>query len=316
MNPVTQVGEKEVLLSLPFNPASHEIGEFVGREDEIREVMAAWMMGVDIRPQAPLLVGENGTGKNRLVYELARLLGKNLYVETGRQSFKDEELVCVLRPKDRPVKNSEWVIPVDYVLSQLATAMLKGQIFFLDEIGSLCERDQNLLISLLDERRYIDSTYLGERIYAQPGFLFIAATNRSDLDRGAMSPKIMARLAPIIDIGYPSEKEINEMIHKRGYLPSDGDEELMDLFWKLWRENNGDRPASPRHVIEFFRNIMGRAGLDNCFKNSPGVKRRNCNFKIVSLETLAGRITTRHVEAAFPKFFGEKSKGSLKLFFL
>ena len=57
---------------------------------------------------------------------------------------------------------------MEYVVSPLVTAMERGAICFIDEIGKIRPRALALLVSVLDERRYIDSTLLGTRIKADP----------------------------------------------------------------------------------------------------------------------------------------------------
>ena len=170
------MGGKSVLVSQPYAPDRSCLPEFVGRDEELKLIAAAWMGGRHSLPLSPLLLGDPGVGKNRLVYELARLTGRNLYIFQGHEDVTAEDLACAVRFSDNPDKK------MDYILSPLVAAMHMGGIYFIDEIGKIRPRALALLVSVLDERRYIDSTLLGERVYADRNFRFIAATNTTDFD--------------------------------------------------------------------------------------------------------------------------------------
>ena len=74
---MTKVGNKLAQLREPFIAP---VTDIVGRENEIRGVLAAWMAGEDILPLSPLLLGDPGIGKNRIVYECASICSKDLYI--------------------------------------------------------------------------------------------------------------------------------------------------------------------------------------------------------------------------------------------
>lgn len=162
MPPVT-LNEKVLRTSEPCQLQFSAADGLIGRTQECRMVLAAWMAQPSLPPLAPLLVGEPGMGKNRLIYELARATGKPLYVLQGHEDVTAEDLVCAVRFSDEADKR------MDYILSPLATAMLRGGICFIDEVGKLRAKALAPLASVLDERRYLDSTLLGERIHAHPG---------------------------------------------------------------------------------------------------------------------------------------------------
>ena len=56
---------------------------FVGRDDLIGKALAAWSEVDGTPPLHFRLYGPPGTGKNALVYELARILKKDLYIISG-----------------------------------------------------------------------------------------------------------------------------------------------------------------------------------------------------------------------------------------
>src|SRR3990172_5409621 len=129
-----QINPKPVRASPPSHPALGVEDELIGRNQEARMVLASWIGQSGFPPLAPLLVGEAGVGKNRLIYELARCTGKNLYVFQGHEDVTAEDLVCAVRFSDDPLRK------MDYILSPLATAMARGGICFIDEIGKLRPR--------------------------------------------------------------------------------------------------------------------------------------------------------------------------------
>jgi len=188
------IGEKQVFVSQPYKAPMTEL---VGRQDEMEMITAAWMAGPGAMPLSPLLLGEPGVGKNRLVYELAHRTGKELFIFQGHEDVTAEDLACAVRFSDDINRK------MDYVVSPLVTAMLVGGICFIDEIAKIRPRALALLVSVLDERRYIDSTLLGERVEAKPGFRFVAATNTADLEGNALPEFLKSRMRPVISVGYP-----------------------------------------------------------------------------------------------------------------
>ena len=63
-----KIREKIIQLSSPYQA---RFGKLVGRESEMKKVLAAWMAASIFRPLSPLLIGGPGIGKNRIVYECA-----------------------------------------------------------------------------------------------------------------------------------------------------------------------------------------------------------------------------------------------------
>lgn len=243
-----RIGEKLVYVSEPYEAT---VGPLVGRETEMKLVTAAWIAGRNSLPLSPLLLGEPGVGKNRLVYEMAQRTGKALYIFQGHEDVTAEDLACSVRFSDDAGRK------MDYVVSPLVTAMMRGDICFIDEIAKIRPRALALLVSVLDERRYIDSTLLGERVHAHNGFRFIAATNTADLEGNALPEFLRSRMRPVIPVGYPPREEINQIVHKRYQQRLQGRLEnqvapLLDGFWQLWEQKGGSTPPTPRDVIYVF----------------------------------------------------------------
>lgn len=288
-----KINNKLVQLSQPYTAPAKEL---VGREEEMKSILAAWMAGEEVLPFSPLLLGEPGIGKNKIVYESARVCSKELYISLGHEDVTAEDLICMVRFSDDPDRK------MDYILSPLLTAMVKGAVAFVDEIAKIRPRALAPLASLLDERRYIDSNVLGERIYAHPGFRFVAATNTDDLEGGQLPRFIRSRMQPVITIRDPSRKETENTVRTRYRVLQKNGIPLFDRFWDLWKEKSGDRPPTPRDSIQIFGyainlatyEVLGEKGhyvLDN-LGYSPTVERR-------------------HIEGAFKIFFnGGANHGS------
>lgn len=282
------VGAKSAEAFPPFAPVND--ADLVGRDAEARLVLAAWICQPGFVPMAPLLVGAPGVGKNRLVYELARITAKPLYVLQGHDDVTPEDLVCAVRFSDDPSKK------MDYVLSALATAMLKGGICFIDEIGKLRPRALAPLASVLDDRRYLDSVLLGERIHAHPGFRFIAATNSADLAQDALPEFIRSRLRPVIEIGFPAREEIGRIVRGRFRRLVDSDDGLIEGFWRLWSEHRGEEPPSPRDTLYLF-------GLALNLADAEAASGRWSDEPAAAAPVPPQQ---RHVEAAFRQLFVER----------
>jgi len=288
-----QINGKAVRASAPYRHVLRTDEELVGRDSEARMVLAAWVGQPGFPPLAPLLVGEAGVGKNRLIYELARCTGKDLYVFQGHEDVTAEDLVCAVRFSDDPHRK------MDYILSPLATAMCRGAICFIDEIGKLRSRALAPLVSVLDERRYLDSNLLGERIMAHPGFRFVAATNTVDLAGNALPEFIHSRLRPRIDVGFPPREEIDRMVKTRfpriGRLDRDSDR-LLSLFWQLWRKERGDVPPSPRDTLYLFGLMLNLADADTA--SSDGSLSQEGDKSCANP-------TRKHLETAFQQLFAK-----------
>jgi len=294
------IRSKTVWQSESFSPKSEYFNRFTGRESELRLITAAWMAGNLSLPMSPLLIGEPGVGKNRLIYELALKTGRQLYIFQGHEDVTSEDLACTVRFSD----NSASVM--DYMISPLVTAMHNGGICFIDEIGKIRPRALALLVSVLDERRYIDSTLLGERIHAHPAFRFVAATNTADLN--LLPEFIISRMRPQISIGFPPKEEIDNIIRDQCKGTRKEVERLIDLFWMLWLDNGGKiGEIVPRDAIYLF----GWASKLSAFENAGGSKRlaeaqNDKPFRLLK-EDLFTSIKPEHLEQAFMKLFSDKS---------
>ena len=294
------IRNKTAYQSEPFLPNADYFSKFVGREQELRLITAAWIGGDYSLPMSPLILGEPGVGKNRLIYELAQKTGRQLYILQGHEDITAEDLACTVRFSDQ----SSTVM--DYILSPLVTAMHNGGICFIDEIGKIRPRALALLVSVLDERRYIDSTLLGERIFAHPGFRFVAATNTTDLN--LLPEFILSRMRPRINMDYPAKEEIDNIIRHQCKGIKNEVDKLINYFWVLWMNYKGKAGTiSPRDAIYLF----GWASKLSAFENNGGTDvlmgaRLEKPYQLNWQHSFTG-IRPEHLKQAFEKLFTDSS---------
>lgn len=250
-----RLGSKQVFISPPYDQSIRYSEELVGNEAVLRTVMGAWQQQPGMPPMAPLLVGPPGVGKNHIVYELARLTGKQLWIFQGHEDVRADELSCEARESDDPARK------IDYILAPPATAMVEGGIIFFDEIGKMRPGALAPLASLNDERRSLFSLLLGDDIRAHPGFRFIAATNSVDLSAEGLPEFIRSRLRPVIEVSVPGRREISRIVRSRFERVAANDS-LLSHFWRLWGAQRDRTLPSPRTTLQIFGLAMGLADVD------------------------------------------------------
>jgi hypothetical protein len=285
------IGNKTVLAAEPYRVQNGLPGEFVGREMEQKLITASWLCRNHAQPLSPILVGDPGVGKNRIAYELAARTGKELFIVQGHEDLSAEDLACQVRFADDGKG-------MDYILSPLLTAMDRGGICLLDEIGKIRHKALALLVSVLDERRYADSVLLGERVKAASGFRFLAATNTSELT--ALPDFVRSRLRPVVRVGYPSKNEINAIVERR--FPKQDFSDLLPVFWSLWKTHGGRSPA-PRDAVFIFGLAQNFADLETMENGTiPGQDVQA--FTILDSCKLSS-ISSQHLELAFQAHFAQ-----------
>jgi MoxR-like ATPase len=289
------IGNKLAYQSEPFLPNRHFLSDFVGKETEQKLITAAWITGKHSMPLNPLLSGDPGVGKNRLIYELAQKTGRQLYIFQGHEDVTTEDMACSVRFSDQ--SNSV----MDYVLSPLVTAMHNGGICFIDEIGKIRPRALSLLVSVLDERRYIDSTLLGERVFAHPNFRFVAATNTTDIN--FMPEFILSRMRPVVKIGYPSKNEIENILTRQFGKDGKEMEKLLTYFWVLWQQYGGkEHLLTPRDAIYLFGLASNLGAFESEDNSSSDAERKDKLIVTNSKGSITG-INREHLKVAFERFF-------------
>ena len=290
------LNSKTVFSPEPYRPRL--AFELVGRLHESKMITAAWIGSSAQPPLCPLLVGEPGVGKNRIVYELSRRTGLDLYIFQGHEDVTAEDMACTVRFSEEAGRT------MDYVVSPLVTAMHRGGICFIDEIGKIRPRALALLASVLDDRRYIDSTLLGERVQAHPRFRFIAATNTGETH--ALPDFIRSRLRPVIEVGHPPKEEVNQIISRQ--VANEPElEKLLNAFWDLFAGIK--RTPSPRDAVHLF----ALAGSLRAYERSDAKLSLNGNGDHARLldseaSSEAYPISAEHLGEAFRQLYPQEAQ--------
>ena len=218
---------------------------FIGREEQIEQMQAAWSSLDGSPPLHIRLFGPPGSGKNALIYEMARIYRKDLYIWSGRKSMDAEDLVLT------PVIDQHDSSNVCYVARPLFAAMYRGGIAFFDEMGKASETALHVLASVLDKRQVLDSYMAAIRIKAAPGFLFCGALNENE-EMFSTNPDnqfINERVSPKIYVGYPTLDELEQILsaHLAGATNA-----WIKAFISLFNQ----REMSPRLAIKLIQHAI------------------------------------------------------------
>ena len=234
---------KTVLVPLP-----EKIPEFqlIDREEIINRCLAAWFSMDGLGALSFRLYGPPGVGKNAVVYRLAQILNKDLYIINGHQELGPEDIACSATMTSNQA--------IEYVASSLFAAVLRGGILFFDEIGKAPAVALDPLASLLDDRRSLTSVLAGIHLRAHPEFLFCAALNQSEEEGLGLPAFLDERTRPAIHVDYPSPRALEHIL--KGNLPK-----TPDIWFKVFMEYFAV-DLSPRRAIKFLRYAYGFALLE------------------------------------------------------
>jgi len=205
----------------------------VDREDVLSRAMAAWLAMEGLSPLNFRLYGPPGTGKNALVYRLAQIVERDLYIINGHQELGPEDIAC-----SATMTSSQTI---EYVASPLFAAMLRGGICFFDEIGKAPTAALDPLASVLDDRRSLTSVLAGIHIKAHQDFLFCAALNENEEEGLGLPGFIDERTRPAIRVDCPSTAVLEQIL--KAHLPK------IDETWFEVFLSNFDHRLSPRGAI-------------------------------------------------------------------
>ncbi len=210
------------------NPAEIDM-EWVGNEDLINQVKAAWII-VDEEdlPLTPRILGKPGIGKTTLCYAAGKRIDKDVYIFQCTMDTRPEDLLI------SPVIASDKSIK--YVASSLVSAMINGGVCLLDEGNRMSEKSWASLAPLMDKRRYVESIITGIRIYAHPDFR-LCVTMNSDASTYEVPEYILSRMINIY-LDYPNRAD-----------------ELKILKYNL--------PFASKEILEYCVNFLQNAHLNN-----------------------------------------------------
>ncbi len=232
--------------------------EWMGREDLVRQVLAAWLV-VEPRdlPLNPRLTGKPGVGKTTLAYAAARRLKRPVFIFQATLDTRPEDLIItpVLAGENR----------IRYVASGIVTAMIKGGVAILDEGNRMSEKSWASLAPLLDARRTVESIVAGIKIRAHPDFRF-ATTMNDDSSTFELPEYIHSRLTPSIMVDFPEEDEEFEIL--AGNIPFGPEDLLRYVVRFLSRAHEADEAYTVRDGINIARYALKRLSLDGALESA------------------------------------------------
>ncbi len=216
---------------------------WVGQEDAMRQLMAAWMV-IDERdlPMNPRVLGKPGVGKTTMAYAAGKRLGRNVYIMQATVDTRPEDLLIT------PV--IEGASRLKYVASPLVSAMISGGVAILDEGNRMSEKSWASLAPLLDSRRYVESIVAGVKIKAHADFRLVATMNE-DSSTFDLPEYIHSRLQPQILIDFPEREE--ELAILRENLPFSPEEVLQYVTDFLQQAHAADESYTVRDGINIAR---------------------------------------------------------------
>lgn len=218
---------------------------WIGQKEVYRLLCAAWLKLNDTdRIMSPLLVGPPGCGKTTLACSVAQDFNRPIYLINCTSDMRPEDLLIT------PVLSSEQ--KVVYRASSLVSAMVNGGICILDEANRMTEKSWASLASLLDDRRYIESIIAGVKISAHPEFRIVATMN-DDSSTFNLPEYIESRLKPILEVEFPREEELLEIIrHHLPLVPEDLVNAVV-IYLKEKKESRSIDDFSIRDAIQITR---------------------------------------------------------------
>ena len=195
--------------------------QWVGMEDPLSQLLAAWSDEDDDPPMQPRILGKPGVGKTSLAITAAKIRKQDLYIFQCAVDTKPEDLIV------SPVIADEGKIR--YVASPLVSAMIQGGICLLDEGNRMSEKSWASLAPLLDMRRSVYSIVAGVEIRASEKFRICVTTNE-DASTFEVPEYIFSRLQPGIQMDYPTREEEYRILRTQLKAPSD---ELLNAVVEL-----------------------------------------------------------------------------------
>ncbi len=216
--------------------------EVVGRQREIRLVLAAVTSGRDL-----VLEGPPGTSKSTLLRAITSAVGAPLLFVEGNADLTTAKLVGHHNPSQ--VLREDFSADT-FVEGPLVHAMRVGGFLYVEEINRAPEDTLNALLTAIAERE-ITVPRVGI-VRAAPGFRVVASMNPFDnVGTARISRSVHDRLCRVV-IGYQSAHEEHEIVARR---TGSEDVELVDVAVDLTRATRSHdsirQGSSVRGAIDF-----------------------------------------------------------------
>jgi MoxR-like ATPase len=179
--------------------------EVVGREEQLRSVLAVLAAGRDL-----LLEGPPGTSKSTILRAITGHSGVPLVFVEGNADLTPQKLIGYHDPAQ---VLRHGYRPEDFVAGPLPDAMRRGGFLYIEEFNRVPEDTLNALLTAMAERE-LTVPRVG-RIEAKDTFRLVAAMNPFDnVGTARVSVSIYDRLCRLA-IGYQSEAEEREIVRLR-----------------------------------------------------------------------------------------------------
>ena len=273
--------------------------EWVGNEDLINELKAAWLVvDEDDLPLHPRILGKPGVGKTTLAYATGKRMKKDVYMFQCTMDTRPEDLLI------SPVISSSKEIK--YVASSLVSAMIKGGVCLLDEGNRMSEKSWASLAPLMDRRRYVESIIAGIRIYAHDDFR-LCVTMNSDSSTYEIPEYIQSRLQPKIFVDFPNRKDELDILNYN--LPF-ASEQILDYCVDFLQNSHiHDEPYTVRDGINILRYYMKSRTLSGKKKETLNKK----EFEDAAVHILE-ESAIRYCPNNYEKFLKEKKESRKDIF--
>ncbi len=239
--------------------------QWVGMEEPLNQLLAAWSDEDDDPPMQPRILGKPGVGKTSLAITAAKIREQDLYIFQCAVDTKPEDLII------SPVIADEGKIR--YVASPLVSAMVRGAVCLLDEGNRMSEKSWASLAPLLDMRRSVYSIVAGVEIKASEQFR-ICVTMNEDASTFEVPEYIFSRLQPGIQMDYPTREEEYRILRTK--LRSPSDDLLQAVVDLLQKSHSRDDELSVRDGLNIARYAH------RLIKFNSGVSQRQALIQSVS----------------------------------
>lgn len=183
------------------------------------DVITAIMLGKNI-----LLKGPTGAGKTRLAEYLSYLMGKPIQQVNCSIDLDAEALLGF-----KTIVQHKGKAHVDFVPGPIIKSMQGGQMLYIDEINMARPEALPIMNGVLDHRRMIVNPFTGETIYANEGFIVIAAINIGYMGTVPLNEALKNRFV-VIDVPYLQGESLKKLLQEKSRLQ---DEEMLQAFVQL-----------------------------------------------------------------------------------